>query len=56
LPERAVVGLDIGIALFLQSGQILTVYTNGTSFFVEAELQVTIPEALQSVVAVSFVE
>jgi hypothetical protein len=56
LHEHAIVALDIGIALFLHTGQVLTISTDGTSFFVEAELQAAIAERLQPFVAVSFIE
>jgi hypothetical protein len=56
LQEHAIVALDIGIALFTDAGQVLTISTDGTSFFVEAELQAAIAERLQPSVAVSFIE
>ena len=55
LSEYAIVALDIGVAFFMDTGQILTIATDGTTYFVEAELGAAIAEDLQSAVSVSYI-
>jgi hypothetical protein len=53
---HAVVHLDIGIALFIDTGQVLTIRTDGLTYFVESVLQDAIPDDIQSVVLMHAIE
>ena len=53
---HAVIQLDIGIALFTNTGQVLTIRTDGLTYFVELVLQDAIPDDMQSVVLMHAIE